>query len=118
VYALIHRPDLFGAGIVESPALEAGNGQLLRDTAELVKAPKRIAIGIGTAELKAEIPGALAFNVAWVREVKQLTQNLKAAYLPGEVQLTITEGGHHNYPTFGERFAAGLQFLYGAPPAK
>jgi predicted alpha/beta superfamily hydrolase len=118
VYALIHRPDLFGAGIVESPALEAGNGQLLRDTAELVKAPKRIAIGIGTAELNAEIPGALAFNVAWVREVKQLTQNLKAAYLPGEVQLTITEGGHHNYPTFGERFAAGLQFLYGAPSAK
>ncbi len=44
VYALIHRSDLFGAGIVESPALEAGNGQLLRDTAELVKAPKRIAI--------------------------------------------------------------------------
>lgn len=118
LYALIHRTDLFGAGIVESPALEVGNGQLLRDTAELVMAPKRIAIGIGTAELKAEDPGARAYNVAWVREVKQLVQNLKAAYLPGEVQLTITEGGNHNYSTFGQRFAAGLLFLYGAPPVK
>jgi predicted alpha/beta superfamily hydrolase len=118
LYALIHRPDLFGSGIVESPALEAGNGQLLRDTAELVIAPKRIAIGIGTAELKAEVPGALAFNAAWVREVKQLTQNLKAAYLPGEVQLTITEGGQHNYPTFGQRFAGSLLFLYGPPHVK
>ena len=118
LYALIHRPDLFGSGIVESPALEVGNGQLLRDTAELVMVPKRIAVGIGTAELKAEDPGAPAYNLAWVRQVKQLVQNLKAAYLPGEVQLTITEGGHHNYPTFGGRFAAGLQFLYGAPPAK
>lgn len=118
LYALIHRPDLFGSGILESPALQVGNGQLLRDTAELVVAPKRIAIGIGTAELKAEIPGAPAFNSAWVRQVKQLVQNLKAAYLPGEVQLTITEGGHHNYPTFGDRLAAGLQFLYDATPAK
>jgi predicted alpha/beta superfamily hydrolase len=118
LYILIHRPDLFGSGIVESPALSVGNGQLLRDTAELVIAPKRVAIGIGTAELKTEVPGASTINLAWVREVKQLAQNLKAAYLPGEVQLTITEGGHHNYPTFGERFASGLQFLYGAPPGK
>ena len=50
--------------------------------------------------------------------VQQLVQNLKAAYLPGEVQLTITEGGHHNYPTFGQRFAAGLLFLYGPPHVK
>ena len=53
-----------------------------------------------------------------MRMVQRLAQNLKAAYLPGEVQLTITEGGHHNYPTFGERFAAGLLFLYGSRPVK
>jgi hypothetical protein len=50
--------------------------------------------------------------------VQQLVQNLKAAYLPGEVQLTITEGDHHNYPTFGQRFAAGLLFLYGPQNVK
>jgi enterochelin esterase-like enzyme len=116
LYTLIHRPDLFGSGIVESPSLHTGNGQLLRDTAFLVMTPSRIAIGAGTAELTTEVPNPTAFNVAYIREVQQLVQNLKAAYMPGEVQLTITDGGHHNYPTFGQRFAAGLLFLYAHDP--
>jgi hypothetical protein len=28
LYALIHRLDLFGSAIIESPALEVGNGRL------------------------------------------------------------------------------------------
>lgn len=113
LYALIRRPDLFGSGIVESPSIEVGNGQILRDTASLVIAPRRIAIGAGTVELAADDPDAPVFNPAYVRMMQQLAQNLKAAYLPGEVQLTLTKGGHHDYPTFGQRFAAGLLFLYG-----
>jgi hypothetical protein len=27
LYALVHRPDLFGSGIVQSPSLQVGNGQ-------------------------------------------------------------------------------------------
>jgi predicted alpha/beta superfamily hydrolase len=112
LYALIHRLDLFGSAIIESPALEAGNGQLLRDSEFLFRTPSRIAVGAGTAE---DIFGSTA---AYVHMVQQLVQNLKAAYSPGEVQLTITEGGHHDYPTFGQRFAAGLLFIYGARPVK
>jgi predicted alpha/beta superfamily hydrolase len=114
LYTLIHRPDLYGSAIIESPALEVGNGQLLRDTEFLVRTPSRIAIGAGTAE----DVDRFGSNAAYMRMVQRLVQNLKAAYLPGEVQLTITEGGHHNYPTFGERFAAGLLFLYGSRPVK
>ena len=113
LYALIRRPDLVGSGIVESPALEAGNGQLLRDTASLVVAPARIAIGAGTAEHDSDNPDAQVYNPAYIRMIQQLVRNLKASYLPGEVLLTITEGGHHTYPTFGQRFAAALLFLYG-----
>jgi enterochelin esterase-like enzyme len=114
LYALIHRPDLFGSGIVESPAIQAGNGQLLRDTTSLFIAPSRIAIGAGTAELTAgdPYPHTPGFNAAYIRMIQHLVQNLKTSDLPGEVQLTITEGGHHDYPTFGQRFAAGLLFLY------
>jgi len=114
LYTVIHRPDLFGSAIIESPALEPGNGQLLRDTEFLVRTPSRIAVGAGTAE---DVDG-FGSNAGYVRMVRRLVQNLKAAYVPAEVQLTITEGGHHNYPTFGQRFGAGLLFLYGAPPAK
>jgi predicted alpha/beta superfamily hydrolase len=110
LYTVIHRPDLFGSAIIESPRLEVGNGQLLRDTESLVRTPSRIAVGAGTAEDM----DRFGSNAAYIRMVQRLVQNLKAAYMPGEVQLTITEGGHHNYPTFGKRFAAGLLFLYGS----
>jgi predicted alpha/beta superfamily hydrolase len=114
LYTLIHRPYLYGSAIIESPALEVGNGQLLRDTEFLVRTPGRIAVGAGTAE----DVDRFGSNAAYIRMVQRLVQNLKAAYQPGEVQLTITEGGHHSYPTFGERFAAGLLFLYGSPPVR
>ena len=32
LYALLTRPDLFSAGLIASPSLAIGNGQLLRDT--------------------------------------------------------------------------------------
>ncbi len=114
LYTVIHRPDLFGAAIIESPGLEVGNGQLLRDTESLVRTPSRIAVGAGTAE----DVDRFGSNTAYIRMVQRLVQNLKSAYMPGEVQLTITEGGHHNYPTFGRRFAAALLFLYGSQHVK
>jgi hypothetical protein len=36
-------------------------------------------------------------NAAYVRMVQQLVQNLKAACLPGAVQLTITARGSRNF---------------------
>ncbi len=112
LYVLLGRPDLFGAGIVESPALQVGNGQLLRDTTSLVIAPARLAIGVGTAEVT-DVPDATAVNKQIVRAVQQLVQNLKAAFVSGRVQLTVTPNGRHDTPTFGRRFQAGLLFLYG-----
>ena len=80
LYTLIHRPDLYGSAIIESPALEVGNGQLLRDTEFLVRTPSRIAVGAGTAE----DVDRFGSNAAYIRMVQRLVQNLKAAYLPGE----------------------------------
>lgn len=50
LYSALNRPDLFGLVLAESPDLWLGNGQLLRDTTLLMRAPDRIAIGVGTTE--------------------------------------------------------------------
>jgi len=91
-FTLIHRPDLYGSAIIESPALEVGNGQLSRDTEFLVRTPSRIAVGAGAGE----DVDRFGSNAAYIRMVQRLVQNLKAAYLSGEVQLTITEGESRN----------------------
>jgi hypothetical protein len=45
-----HVPDLFTLGLLESPSLAAGNGQLLCDTEHLFKGPPRVYIGMGGRE--------------------------------------------------------------------
>jgi enterochelin esterase-like enzyme len=116
LYTLIHRPDLFGSMIVESPALYIGNGQLLRETQFLNATPRRIAIGVGTAEIGAsQIPQVDALNAAMVRMVRQLVDNLQSAYLPGRVQLTVDPGASHNAEAFRRRLSPALLFIYGKP---
>jgi enterochelin esterase-like enzyme len=50
LYVALNRPDLFGLALAESPDLWLGNGQLLRDTTLLLRAPDRVAIGVGATE--------------------------------------------------------------------
>ncbi len=101
VNILVRRPEIFGRVVLESPSIQAGNGQMLRDTMNLVISPARIAVGIGTKEL---LPVGL---------VKQLADNLKGTTTRPQVQLNITEGGTHDTKTFGTRLAAALEFVYG-----
>ena len=111
LYIAIHYPLLFDKMIIESPSLQVGNGQLLRDTESITHVPQRIALGIGTAEeSEAAAPG---YNAAWLAMIRKLTENLMAAsYLPPQVQLTVADGAQHTYPDFGKRMAAGLLFIY------
>lgn len=50
LYSALNRPDLFGLVLAESADIWLGNGQLLRDTTLLMRAPDRVAIGVGTTE--------------------------------------------------------------------
>ncbi len=120
LYITIHRPDLFDRVIIESPSLQAGNGQLLRESVSLTNVPNHIALGIGTAEaLESQFPTAALLNAAWVRLMRTLADNLKAAaYTPPQLQLTVAEGAHHATGEFGKRLSAALLFLYAPnPPA-
>jgi enterochelin esterase-like enzyme len=120
LYIAIRRPDLFDRLIIESPSLQVGNGQLLRDSVSLTQLPKRIALGIGTAEVTPDqFPNADALNATWVRLIHVLADNLKAAaYAPPQLQLTIAERAHHATGEFGKRLAAGLLFIYAPEPVK
>lgn len=112
IHTIVERPELFSAAIVESPSVEVGNGQLLRDTQSLLRAPKRIAIGVGTTEetgLDAD-----AINAGIVKAVRQLAGNFSAAISPADVRLTVADKGTHDTPAFGRRLADALTFIYAA----
>ena len=124
LYVAMHRPDLFDRVIIESPSLQPGNGQLIRDAASLVLLPQRIALGIGTDELSPDFafPGSgyssVAVNATWVREMHTLADTLKAVlYSPSQIQLTVAEGAHHTTGDFGKRLSAALLFIYAPEPS-
>jgi len=114
LYIAIRRPSLFGSVIIESPSLQIGNGQLLRDSKSLAVLPSRIAIGIGTDEVGPDmVPNPATINAVWVQLTRQLAENLKAAdYIPPQLQLTVAPGAHHATGDFGKRLAAALLFIY------
>lgn len=118
LYITLHRPDLFDRVIIESPSLQVGNGQLVRESLYLSNVPHHIALGIGTAEaLESQFPNAATLNAGWVRLMHTLADNLKAAALtPPQVQLTVAEGAHHATGEFGKRLSAALLFLYAQNP--
>jgi hypothetical protein len=99
--------------------MQVGNGQMLRDTVSLWTGPRRVELGVGTAEVTDDMPDATAINATFVRDVTELTEHFKAiAMTRPQMQLTVAKGAHHSTPYFGERVAAALLFLYGTPAAK
>jgi predicted alpha/beta superfamily hydrolase len=114
----MRRPFLFDSVIIESPAIQIGNNQLLRDSTLLLITPKNIALGVGTAERPVGSPDAAAIDARIVRDMKFLAANFKGGAPPANVQLTIAKGAHHTAVDIGKRLPADLLFIYGAPPSK
>ncbi len=114
LYTFINKPATFQLGFFESPSLQSGNGQLLRDTQQLVLAGKRVAIGIGTME--AGRNGDPNINKTAVRLIGALAANLRSAYFPPEVRFTVDEGATHDASAWARRIPEDLVFLFGAQP--
>jgi hypothetical protein len=101
------------------------NGQLLRDTTLLLRAPDRVAIGVGATEynfpqskdyfapLRLTEPDAEA---ATLKMNQILASNLEQALIKRpEVQLVIEPGANHSAVYWSRRIPAALTFLYGEP---
>lgn len=120
LYVLIHCPWTFGLAILESPSLQIGNGQLLRDTVNLVSAGRRVAIGVGTRELGQD-EATLTHdgsrkgdvNRAMVHWSEELAANLRSATAPPAVQLTVEDGAEHKEKSWAGRFPKDFVFLFG-----
>jgi enterochelin esterase-like enzyme len=106
LYVALNRPDLFGLVLAESPDLWLGNGQLLRDTTLLLRAPDRVAIGVGATEYNFPqnkeyfAPLRLTERDAEAATLKMnqiLACNLEQAFIKHpEVQLVVEPGADHS----------------------
>jgi predicted alpha/beta superfamily hydrolase len=120
LYALLHRPDLFGLGLLESTSLQVGNGQLLRDTTPLAIGPRRVSVGVGMNELGDSVKFARdhgmepdAFNTGFVQLSEQLAANLKTAALNRPAVIFVKQpGAKHEEQAWAARFPAAIKFLF------
>jgi enterochelin esterase-like enzyme len=122
LYVALNRPDVFRLALVESPNLLLGNGQLLRDTQFIVRAPDRVAIGVGETEVNfAKIEEYLApmglaerdTDPAAVKMVETLASNIKGAYFKHpDIMLVIQPGANHSSQYWAQRLPAAIEFLY------
>jgi enterochelin esterase-like enzyme len=123
LYVALDRPDLFRLALIQSPNLLLGNGQLLRDTAFIVRAPDRIAIGIGSTEVNfPKIEEYLApfglterdTDPGAVKMVEALASNLRGAYFKRpDIMLVVQPGANHSSQFWAQRLPDAIQFLYG-----
>lgn len=123
--ALITRPMVFGIGLMESPSLQVGNGEFVRQARSLSLGPQRAYVGVGTAELvssadddrKRGLP-ADAVNTLMVHSAEALAESLRSSEQGGaEVKFVAAPGAHHQEQAWAARFADAIQFLFPKQPA-
>jgi predicted alpha/beta superfamily hydrolase len=109
LYALLARPGEFGYGLIESPTLWVGMGQLVRDTNPLAAMPAKVFIGFGGKE--ADDP---VISRKMIGMVQQLEANFRAAgYDDSNVRVVIDPEALHTEAAWEKRLPEALRFLFG-----
>ena len=109
LYALLARPFTFGYGLIESPTMWIGMGQLIRDTRPLVAMPRKVFVAFGGKE--ATDPAVSEKLVGFIRVVE--TNFHDAGYDQKNFRFVVDPEGEHNEPTWEKRLPGALTFLYG-----
>ncbi len=108
LYALMARPTMFGYGLIESPSIWVGMGQLIRDTSPLVALPRKVFIGFGAEEMshgyaEKQVQGFFGTVVA----------NFKAAgYDDKNFRYVYEQGAKHTESAWAKRLPDALKFLF------
>jgi len=109
-YAVLTHPGVFGKALIESPALQIGNGELLKDAEKANQFPEKMYIAIGTAEGADEKTG-----VQGAEAVQELEKILRAKGLgPAKLDVVVEEGAKGNENAWSKRLHSALLFLYGS----
>jgi len=109
LYALMAKPNVFGFGLIESPVLWIGMGQLVRDTNPFMASPNKVYIAFGGKE--SEDPKVEEHLVGLVRMVEA---NLKAAgFNDTNLRVVIDPDAKHTEAAWAKRFPEAVKFLFG-----
>jgi predicted alpha/beta superfamily hydrolase len=110
LYALLAKPRVFGYGLIESPTMWIGMGQLVRDTGPLAAMPVRVYFGFGGRE--GDDPRMVERMTALIRIVEA---NFRAAgYDDTNFRFVVDPEAAHNEDAWAKRLPAALTFLFGA----
>lgn len=109
LYALLAKPNTFGYGLIESPTLWVGMGQLVRDTSPLVAMPKKVFVGFGGKE--ASDP---AISEKLISLIRQVESNFKAdGYDASNFRFVLDPDAEHTEAAWEKRLPGALTFLFG-----
>ncbi len=111
MYTALTHPGVFGHLLLESPVLNVGDDQLLKDAQKAKLLPERIFIGVGTSESLKGDPKQAAERVQNVEELEKILR--KKGMTPNRLRVVIEEGGEHNESAWSRRLPDAMLFLYG-----
>jgi predicted alpha/beta superfamily hydrolase len=119
LYALLAQPGRFGYGLIESPTLWIGMGQLVRDTSPLIAMPVKVFFGFGGKEADDHV---IVDKMAGL--IRQVESNFrKEGYGDSTFRFFFEPGAMHTESAWEQRLPGALTFLFGdwketAPPAR
>lgn len=109
LYALLARPGRFGYGLIESPTLRIGMGQLVRDTSPLTAMPAKVFVAFGGKE--ADDP---AINDKMIDLIRVVEGNFRAAgYDDSNFRFVVEPDALHTESAWAQRLPGALTFLFG-----
>lgn len=109
LYALLAKPNTFGYGLIESPVLWVGMGQLVRDTNPLAAMPRKVFVAFGGKE--ASDPAISQKMIGFVRQVESNFHI--AGYDETNFRVVIEPDAEHTEAAWEKRLPGALTFLFG-----
>jgi predicted alpha/beta superfamily hydrolase len=111
LYTVLQHPGVFGHVLLESPLLQIGNGQLLKDAEKTKLLPAKMVIGIGGGEVLNDDPQSTAELLKNVDDLEAILRTKGMG--PTRLKVVVEEGGKHEEAAWSRRLPDDLLFLYG-----
>ncbi|MDH4310378.1 MAG: alpha/beta hydrolase-fold protein [Gammaproteobacteria bacterium] len=109
LYALLAKPGTFGYGLIESPSMFIGMGQLVRDTSPLVALPVKVFVAFGGKEASDPV-----ISEKMIGLIRQVETNFHAAgYDDTNFRFVVDPDAMHTEAAWEKRLPGALTFLFG-----
>ncbi len=109
LYALLAKPGTFGYGLIESPVMWIGMGQLVRDTSPLVALPVKVFVAFGGKETPDPV-----ISEKMIGLVRQVETNFHTAgYDESNFRFVVDPDAVHTEAAWEKRLPDALTFLFG-----